>query len=178
MRGDLSRALISTTATVLRSTSRWQRRWKGTARRTAVRVLKPQYRYYDYEFERYWHFFQVFGRLGYNPNTPVEVWDREFERHFGKAAGPLVESALHRASWILPRIVASSYPYHGFPMTAGWAEKQHLGDLATFAKAEGSDVTQFENFDEESQRLIDGGKRPRSARKRRAAGSPRRLSMF
>ena len=42
-------------------------------------LLNPQYRYYDYEFERYWHFFQVFGRLGYNPNTPAEVWQREFE---------------------------------------------------------------------------------------------------
>ncbi len=120
-------------------------------------LLQPQYHYYDYEFERYWHFFQVFGRLGYNPNTPAEVWDREFERRFGKAAAPFVETALHRASWVLPRIVASSYPYRSFPMTAGWAEKQHLGDLPTFAKAEGSDVAQFESFDEEAQRLIDGG---------------------
>ena len=29
-------------------------------------LLTPAHRYYDYEFERYWHFFQVFGRLGYN----------------------------------------------------------------------------------------------------------------
>ena len=41
-------------------------------------LLKPPYRYDDYEFERYWHFFQVFGRLGYNPDTPPEVWQREF----------------------------------------------------------------------------------------------------
>ena len=34
-------------------------------------LLTPAYRYYDYEFERYWHFFQVFGRLGYNPDTPA-----------------------------------------------------------------------------------------------------------
>jgi hypothetical protein len=120
-------------------------------------LLKAQYRYYDYEFERYWHFFQAFGRLGYNPETPPEVWQREFERRFDKAAAPYLEKGLHQASWILPRIVASSYPYHGFPMTAGWAEKQHLGDLPTFAKAEGSDVAQFENFDEEAERLIDGG---------------------
>jgi hypothetical protein len=120
-------------------------------------LLKPQYRYYDYEFERYWHFFQAFGRLGYNPKTPTEVWHHEFERRFGEAAAPSIESALHRASWILPRIVASSYPYRSFPMTVGWAEKQHLGDLPTFAKAEGSDVAQFENFDEEAERLIDGG---------------------
>jgi hypothetical protein len=32
-------------------------------------LLRPQYRYYDWEFERYWHFFQVFGRLGYNPRA-------------------------------------------------------------------------------------------------------------
>lgn len=120
-------------------------------------LLKPPYRYYDYEFERYWHFFQVFGRIGYNPDTPADVWRHEFERRFGKDAAPPLEAALHRASWILPRIIASSYPYHGFPMTAGWAEKQHLGDLPTFAKAEGSDVQQFENFDEEARRLIEGG---------------------
>jgi hypothetical protein len=44
--------------------------------------LAPQYRYYDYEFERYWHFFQVFGRLTYNPAMPSEEWDHEFEVRF------------------------------------------------------------------------------------------------
>jgi len=120
-------------------------------------LLKPSARYYDYEFERYWHFFQVFGRIGYDPNTSAEVWDREFARRFGPAAGPLLETALHRASWILPRIIASSYPYTGFPMTDGWAEKQHLGDLPVFAKATLSDVQLFENFDEEAQLLLANG---------------------
>ena len=74
-------------------------------------LLTPSHRYYDYEFERYWHFFQAFGRVGYNPNTPPEVWQREFETRFGKDAAPFVEKALHQASWVLPRIVASCYPY-------------------------------------------------------------------
>jgi len=117
-------------------------------------LLNPAARYYDYEFERYWHFFQVFGRIGYNPNAPPEIWDREFASRLGAQTGPILESALHRASWILPRIVASSYPYSGFPMTAGWAEKQHFGDLPVFAKATLSDVQLFENFDEEAQLLI------------------------
>ena len=120
-------------------------------------LLPPAHRYYDYEFERYWHFFQVFGRLGYNPATPAVVWQREFEKRFGSQAGPCIEPALHRASTVLPRIVASSYPYSGFPMTAGWAEKQHLGDLPAFAKAEGSDIQQFASFDEEAELLIEGG---------------------
>jgi hypothetical protein len=119
-------------------------------------LLKPSARYYDYEFERYWHFFQVFGRIGYDTNAPADIWDREFEIRFGADAGPILENALHRASWILPRIIASSYPYGGFPMTAGWPEKQHLGDLPGFAKATLSDVQLFESFDEEAQLLIEG----------------------
>ena len=120
-------------------------------------ILNPQYRYYDYEFERYWHYFQVFGRVSYNPNTPSDIFDEEFEHRFGKKAGLLVEQALHQASWILPRIVASCYPYSYFPMSRGWAERQRLGDLPLYAKAEGSDLRQFANFDEEAKILIEGG---------------------
>lgn len=120
-------------------------------------LLNPQYRYYDYEFERYWHFFNVFGRIGYNPKTPPDVWEKEFELRFGKKAAPYVEKALHQASWILPRIITSVYPYSGFPMTRGWAEKQRLGDLPTYARAAGSDLRQFANFDEEAQILIENG---------------------
>ncbi|MFI5377807.1 MAG: hypothetical protein ACHRHE_00755 [Tepidisphaerales bacterium] len=119
-------------------------------------ILAPQYRYTDYEFERYWHFFQSFGRIGYNPQTPADVFDREFIRRFGPEAAPYVSAALHRASWILPRIIASSYPYSHFPMTRGWAEKQCLGSLAQFAKAEGTDVAVFASFDEEAQALLEG----------------------
>jgi hypothetical protein len=120
-------------------------------------LMPAKYRYYDYEFERYWHFFQVFGRVGYNPNTSSEVWRREFEKRFGKEAAPFIEAGLHRASWVLPRIVASCYPYSYFPMTRGWAEKQRLGDLPIYARADGSDIQQFANFDEEAQMLIEGG---------------------
>lgn len=120
-------------------------------------LLKPPYRYYDYEFERYWHFFQVFGRMGYNPGTTPEIWQKEFELRFGRKSGPLIESALHQASWILPRIVASCYPYSCFPTTRGWPEKQRLGDLSDYALAEGSDIQQFASFDEEARMLIEGG---------------------
>jgi hypothetical protein len=40
-------------------------------------------------------------------------------------------------------------------MTRGWAEKQRLGDLSAYAKAEGSDIEQFANFDEEAKLLLD-----------------------
>jgi hypothetical protein len=120
-------------------------------------LLNAPYRYYEYEFERYWHFFQVFGRLGYNPATDPAVWHNEFSRRFGSEVAPILEKALHQASWILPRIITSSYPYSSFPTTRGWAEKQRLGDLPTFAKAELSDMAQFASFDEEAKQRIEGG---------------------
>jgi hypothetical protein len=42
-------------------------------------------------------------------------------------------------------------------MTRGWAEKQRLGALSAYAKAEGSDIQQFASFDEEAQMLLSGG---------------------
>src|SRR5262247_3039138 len=119
-------------------------------------LLRPQYRYYDWEFERYWHFFQVFGRLGYNPNTPPEVWRKEFERRFGKAAAPFVEQALHRASWVLPMAQAYNFPYNRFPTTRGWVEKQRREDLPVYAKAEPSDTEQFLGMEEAARNLLEG----------------------
>lgn len=120
-------------------------------------LIRPQYRYYEYEFERYWHFYQVFGRIGYDPNTPAEIWDREFQKCLGRDAAPVVEQALHEASWILPRINATDFPYKFFPMTRGWAEKQRWGDLPEYAKtAEGGDTQQFAGIDEEARNILAG----------------------
>jgi hypothetical protein len=119
--------------------------------------LNPGYRYYDYEFERYWDFYRLWGRLTYNPQTPSEVWEREFARRFGPAAGPHIMNALQQASKVLPRIVAASYCYQFFPTTRGWPEMQHQGSLPTFAKQEeGSDIQQFMNAREEAASILRG----------------------
>ena len=120
------------------------------------KLLKPQHQYYDWEFERYWHFFQVFGRVGYNPKTPSEVWGREFQKRFGKQAGPLVQQAIHRASKIVPRIVTYTYPYNMFPTTRGWVEKQRMKDLPEYAKALPSDTQQFLSIDNAAKYRLQG----------------------
>jgi len=56
-------------------------------------LLPAKYRYYDYEFERYWHFYQVWGRGGYNPASAADIGQREFARRFG-AAGPHLAAGL------------------------------------------------------------------------------------
>jgi hypothetical protein len=105
-------------------------------------ILNAKYKYYDYEFERYWHFYQLWGRLSYNPETPAEVWEKEFARRFG-AAGPSLMKGLHSASQVVPRIVAAAYRYQNFPTTRGWAEMMRQEDLPKFADLEGTDIEQF-----------------------------------
>jgi len=119
-------------------------------------LLNPQYKYYDYEFERYWHFYEVWGRVGYDPETPSETWERQFERRFGGKAGRPLMKALHLASWILPRIVAVSYRYRLFPMTRGWAEMMRIDDLPRYAEAEGSDIQQFMSMRDQARSMIEG----------------------
>ncbi len=125
--------------------------------RAPLEVLNPAYRYYDYVFERYWHYYQVWGRVSYDPETPAEVWEREFARRFGRDAGLHLMNGLHLASQVLPRIVAAAYRYRMFPTTRGWAEMSRMGDLPKYAAdEEPSDIQQFLNVREEAERILEG----------------------
>jgi len=119
--------------------------------------LNPRYRYFDYEFERYWAFYRVFGRLSYDPATPPDVWEREYVQRFGPAAGPHVMKAVQLASKVLPMVVAASVPYSMFPTTTGWPEMMHLGSLPRYAQQEeGSDIQQFMNLREDATSILQG----------------------
>ena len=126
-------------------------------------LLDPKYKYYEYEFERWWHFYQVFGRFGYNLYQSPDIWNREFGKRFGKAA-PYIQEALHQASWILPRIEAQCFHYNGFPLSRGWAEKQPQGKLWRYATIVSNDIQNFASFDEEAQLLIEPDASARPAR--------------
>ena len=119
-----------------------------------LEILNPKYRYYDYEFERYWHFYRVWGRLTYNPSAEPEVWSREFAKRFGPAAGDSLMKAVQLASNVLPRIVASSYLYRNFPTTRGWAEMNRQGSLQQYAGEDGSDIQQFMNVRDEAKSIL------------------------
>ncbi len=120
-------------------------------------VHNPAYRHYDYEFERYWHFYRVWGRLTYNPKAEPATWTREFDKRFGPTAGPHLMRALNLASNVLPRIVAASYLYSNFPTTRGWAEMDRQRGLPIYAATdEGSDIQQFMNVRDEAKSILDG----------------------
>ena len=47
---------------------------------------------WDYAFERQWLFYQLWGRLLYNPDTPDDVFERAFIQRYGDAAAPLLQA--------------------------------------------------------------------------------------
>jgi hypothetical protein len=52
----------------------------------AWRILKEEHEYYRWEFERYWMFYGLFGRITYNPEADSEIWMRQMRRRFGNNA--------------------------------------------------------------------------------------------
>jgi hypothetical protein len=65
--------------------------------------------FWKHEFERYWFFYLLWGRLTYDPKTPERVWRKELERRFGSAAPEVLEAYQH-ASRILPELSAVHMP--------------------------------------------------------------------
>ena len=62
--------------------------------------------FWKWEFERYWLFYLLWGRLSYDPKTPETVWTRELRARFG-AAGLDVMEAYKASSGVLTEIVAA-----------------------------------------------------------------------
>jgi hypothetical protein len=60
-----------------------------------------------YEFERYWMFYLLWGRLSYDPKASDRLWMGELESRFGHAAAPHVMEAYRNASGVLNEIVAA-----------------------------------------------------------------------
>ncbi len=134
--------------------------WKMARHRgESYDILKPEYQYYEWEYERYWHMYQLFGRVGYNSNTPAEVWQQEFKNRFGIEAAPFVEKGIHFASQILPRIVA--YNLQDISADVSWAEKQRWQDLSVYTNAQPSDIQQFLGIKEAAQYHLEGNESPK-----------------
>lgn len=93
------------------------------------RIFKdPDREYYDWEFERYWSFYRLFGRLTYNPEASDEIWLRDLRRRFGDLAAPDMAEAYRNASRILPLIIGQATADYNMYI---WPEKD-MGGLINF----------------------------------------------
>ena len=62
--------------------------------------------FWKWEFERYWLFYELWGRLSHNPATPDSFWLAELQRRFGRGASDVLD-AYRSASGVINEIVAA-----------------------------------------------------------------------
>jgi len=104
-------------------------------------IQDPAYRVGKWEQERYWMFYLCFGRMGYNPETQPEVWQREFRHRFGEEAAPDVERAYQQASRVLPLISSVLLP--GASEWSWWPEMDTGGAMAEYSRIQTGDPGQL-----------------------------------
>ena len=61
--------------------------------------------FWKWEFERYWLFSLLWGRLSYDPETSDSVWMNELKTRFGQGANDVI-AAYKNASQVVNEIVA------------------------------------------------------------------------
>jgi len=113
--------------------------------------------FWKWEFERYWMFYLLWGRLSYDPNTPDRVWRSELVRRFGAAADDAL-AAYQAASGVLNEIVAA---HLADPNMYIWPEINPGGLIDDYLKVPPSDWRFITNAHS------DGSKQTRAETSRR-----------
>lgn len=103
-------------------------------------IKNEHYRVGRWEFERYWSFYLLFGRLGYSPQTSSEVWQREFRARFDEGA-KAIEQAYEAASQVLPLITSTRLP--SASEWAWWPEMDTGGRLIDYQHIPPHDTAQI-----------------------------------
>ncbi len=91
--------------------------------------------FWKWEFERYWLFYLLWGRLSYDPATPETAWLEELQRRFGDAAGTVLE-AYRASSGVLSQIVAA---HLADPNMYIWPEINPGGLIESYREVKPSD---------------------------------------
>lgn len=81
---------------------------------------------WQYQFEKHWFRYMLWGRLGYAVDEPDETWRRHFRLRFG-AAGNDTYEAVHQAGKIAPLITS----YHWNYMNGDWYPEGSIGSWNT-----------------------------------------------
>jgi hypothetical protein len=115
----------------------------------------PEREYYRWEFQRYWLYYLLYGRLTYDPGTADDVWMDEFRSRFGEKAAPEIFAAFQSASEVIPFLV--SYRLSN-PNMYIWPEKQMGGLLDFYLEVKPADEARFASFQEYADIRLRGGR--------------------
>jgi hypothetical protein len=115
----------------------------------------PEREYTRWEFQRYWLYYLLYGRLTYDPGASDDVWMDEFRSHFGVKAAPEVFAAFQSASEVIPFLV--SYRLSN-PNMYIWPEKQMGGLLDFYLEVKPADEARFAGFQEYADIRLRGAR--------------------
>ncbi len=112
---------------------------------------QSQRMFWKWEFERYWLFYRLWGRLSYDPATPESAWMDEMKKRFG-AAAPDVMDAYQSASQVINEIVAV---HLADPNMYIWPEINPGGLVDAYAQVLPSDWRYVASIPEAVRNLLD-----------------------
>lgn len=120
----------------------------------AWRIFRNKEReYFRWEYERYWSYYSLFGRLTYDPSESDEIWLREIRSRFGKEAAPSIAEAYRAASRVLPLIMGTATPDYNMYT---WAEKDSGGLINFYLHYSSYDPPRIASFEEFIHDWIEG----------------------
>lgn len=114
--------------------------------------LSRDNQYYKWEFERYWYFYLLFGRLGYNPGTGGDVLIRDFHRKFGEKGADLAD-LYHLAGKVMDLYLTA---HRSGPETGLRPEIDTGGLLDFYYRSSPADPEVFSSFQEYIKECLDG----------------------
>ena len=115
--------------------------------------VAPEREYYRWEFQRYWLYYLLYGRLSYDPATSEKVWADEFRSRYGAKTAAAVYDAFQHGSEVIPFLV--SYRLSN-PNMYIWPEKQMGGVLDFYLEVKPADAARFATFQEYVAKRLQG----------------------
>lgn len=108
--------------------------------------------FWKWEWQRYWVFYLLWGRLSYHPQEPDRIWVDEFKKRFGAAASDVCQ-AVRSASKVLNEIVAV---HLADPNMYIWPEINPGGLLDSYKEVRPSDFRMIASFEEYTRNRLQG----------------------
>jgi len=112
-----------------------------------------KHNYYRWEYERYWFFYQLWGRLGYNPKLSDEIWLREISKRFGEKVSLHILEAYKYSSKVISYLISH---HMDDPNMYIWLELDHGGLIDYFSRITPGEKTLFMNSEEYAEKKIGG----------------------
>ncbi len=128
---------------------------KGFGNNTgAFRIFEDKSReYYRWEFQRYWSFYSLFGRLTYNANGSDDFWTGELAKRFGAEAAKPIAGMYQSGSKIIPKILAVAIANINMYV---WPEKDMGGLINYYMTLKPFDPAIYSGFQEYVDDVLAG----------------------